>query len=380
MEVNILGCRGLPPSHGGFETLAFVLSTYLVKRGWSVNVYCQDDDAAFADGAQDEWNGITRTHFQPRFAGPLGTMYFDLKSVRHALGMPGIDLVLGYNTAVFSLLQRLSGRRTVMNMDGIEWMRSKWGPLPKAWFFLNELIGANVANAIIADHPEMERHFRFRCLKSPRVIAYGGDVIERADPSLIEPLGLTPDKYLISIARIEPENSILELVQSANAMPEGFKMVVLGNLDDTNSYHQRLRAAASDQVIFPGGIYDPTTVSALRFFARAYLHGHQVGGTNPSLVEALGAGNAVIAHDNPFNRWTAGDGQLFFSDQGGIRSAIDRFCSDDALTALARNAARARHARAFRWDDVLSAYEGLLAEEYQKIRVPGIKYGLQTRL
>ncbi len=380
MHVNILGCRGIPPSHGGFETFALALSTFLVKRGWDVNVYCQDDDGAFEDGEQDVWNGVTRTHMRPRFSGPIGTMHFDLKCIRHAVGMPGVDLVLGYNTAIFSLLQRIYGRRILMNMDGIEWRRSKWGLLPKAWFFMNELIGANLTNVVIADHPEIARHYKYRCFKTPQTIAYGGEIVEDADPALIAPLGLTPDKYFVSIARIEPENSILELVHAAGAMPEDFRMVILGNLDDDNTYHRALREAATDRVLFPGGIYDPKLLEALRFHARGYLHGHQVGGTNPSLVEALGAGNPVIAHDNRFNRWTAGEDQMFFSNTLELERAIQTLSTDREHAAKARVAARARHSEDFQWDAVLSAYEELLATEHGKLRVPVGKQSFGTRL
>ena len=125
--VNILGTRGLPAAHGGFETFAQHLSLDLMARGWAVHIYCQNnrEDSAFdGDGSQDEWMGVKRTHFSSRFSGPLGTMDFDLKCVRHVLTQSGVDLVLGYNTAAFSLLQKLKRRRVIMNMDGIEWKRS----------------------------------------------------------------------------------------------------------------------------------------------------------------------------------------------------------------------------------------------------------------
>ncbi|MEM6638053.1 MAG: DUF1972 domain-containing protein [Pseudomonadota bacterium] len=367
MDLNILGTRGIPPAHGGFETFASALSRHLVTRNWRVNVYCQDDEGRYADGNQDEWKGVTRTHFRAKRPGPLGSMEFDLKCVRHVLGMPGIDLVLGYNTAIFCVLQRLKGRRIIMNMDGIEWKRLKWSMGPKAWFFINEIIGANLANVTITDHPEISRHVAARCFDVPLMIPYGGDEIRQADPELLAPFGVIPDRYLISVARIEPENSILELVQGAAAMPEGYKLLILGKCDPANAYHNAVLAAGGDHVLFAGAYYDPAIVRALRFHTRGHLHGHQVGGTNPSLVEALGAGNAVIAHDNRFNRWTAGDEQLFFSDVAGVAKAITTLCTDNVHTRAARIAARARHATQFRWDGVLRAYEDVLVAEHARI-------------
>lgn len=366
-QLNIIGTRGVPAAHGGFETFAHFLSLYLVENGWKVNVYCQDTPGK-KDGEQDDWNGVTRTHFNSKRQGPAGTIEFDYGCVRHVLKEPGIDLVLGYNTAIFCILQRLRGRRIVMNMDGIEWKRSKWPLAPKIWFFLNELIGANLCHVPVADHPDIARHVTRRTFRTPVMIPYGAPLVEEADASHILPLGLTPDHYLVSIARIEPENSLLELVRSAKILPDGFKAVILGRFDDTNPYHNKVRAAASDNVIFAGAIYDPTVVSALRFHARAYLHGHQVGGTNPSLVEALGAGNVVLAHDNKFNRWTAGPDQFYFSDEQDCQVALTEICAGGARVDEARSAAKARHTEAFQWNDILRAYEDVLLSELEKTR------------
>ncbi len=176
-------------------------------------------------------------------------------------------------------------------------------------------------------------------------------------------LGLTPDRYLVSIARIEPENNILSIIEAFTSRPRGCKLVVLGTLDDRFPYHRAVKAAANHEVVLPGAIYDAETVHALRFHARAYVHGHTVGGTNPSLVEALWAGNAVIAHDNAFNRWTAGDAQFYFSDAASCDAMIDNVLTDSAAVATARTAARHRAAETFGWRGVLEAYEQRLIAE-----------------
>jgi len=353
VSINILGTRGIPAQHGGFETFAEQLALHLVSLGWQVTVYCQCEDGSKADGHCEIWKGVNLRFFSSRFQGALGTMDFDRKTVRDVVKQQGIDLVLGYNTAVFNCLERIWGRRILINMDGIEWKRAKWNFLAKLWFFINEIVGANISNVVIADHPEIAKHVQKRSLRKPVVIPYGADEILNAGAP---PLELEPDRYFVSIARIEPENSILELVSAAAMLPASFKCVVLGTLQDTNLYHQAVRAAAGPNVVFPGAIYDKEQVAALRFHARAYLHGHQVGGTNPSLVEALGAGNAVLAHDNPFNRWTTGGNQSYFSGTEQCGQLMARLSTDDALVANARRAARARHNAAFRREYVLDAY------------------------
>ena len=368
LHLNILGTRGVPAAHGGFETFAERLALHLVRQGIGVTVYCQSEGPADLKGREDMWNGIHRVHFGTRRSGALGTMEFDLACARHVLRRPGTDLVLGYNTAVFNILQRLRGRRLFMNMDGIEWKRRKWSAPAKLWLMLNEIIGANIARPI-ADHPQIGRHVARRSLHRPVVIPYGADAVWGAPEAPVRELGLRPGQYFVSIARLEPENSILEIIEAFLESGVSQDLVVLGRLDPENAYHRKIREIGRGRVIFPGGIYETDRVKALRFHARGYLHGHQVGGTNPSLVEALGAGNAIIAHDNPFNRWTAGPGQAFFSTPQGCRDHLQRLAVDDRAHAVARMAAKARHRAAFRWEDVLGAYQELLLGSVETLPV-----------
>jgi glycosyltransferase involved in cell wall biosynthesis len=355
----ILGTRGVPANHGGFETFAERYALFLAERGWSVSVYCQEDVEEVTEGARtDVWRGITRIFIQTARKGGLGALDFDWKCVRDALTRPGVCLVLGYNGAAFLPVLRFAGRKVFTNMDGIEWKRPKWAMPVRAWFYVNEWIAAWTSQRLVADHPAIAAHIATRRpRKATVVIPYGGDPVAEASAEPLAALGLEPRRYLVSIARIEPDNNILTLVKAFSAAKRGFKLVVLGKFEDDNAYHAEVRAAAGEEVIFPGAIYDSAIVRALRFHARAYLHGHTVGGTNPSLVEALWAGNAVIAHDNPYNRWTAGAAALLFKDVASCAAAIGLALADDELVARLGEAARARAVAAFQWRDVLVAYE-----------------------
>lgn len=364
--LNILGIRGIPANHGGFESFVARFAPFMREQGWKVTVYCQADEGVRSPRMWiDEWNGIRRVHFETRSRGSLATIEFDLKTVLHVLRQPGVDLVLGYNTAVFNVLQRLFGRRLIINMDGIEWKRQKWGKAAKLWFWMNEWIGARIATVPVADHPKIAEHLANRGVRNSVIIPYGSDLIIDAPVEPLARLGVTPKDYFISIARIEPENSILEMVQAfVKAAPTGRKLVVLGKLDpDSNPYHAQVREAANDSVIFPGAIYDADVVRALRRHCLAYMHGHQVGGTNPSLVEALGAGNAVIARNNPFNRWTAGDEQLFFSSVDECAEAINTVAKDGDIARRNGEASRERHKHHFQYDSVHRMYLDLIASK-----------------
>jgi len=206
-------------------------------------------------------------------------------------------LTLGYNTAVFCLAYRLKGIANLINMDGIEWRRQKWSTLERVWLYFNERAGCWLGNHLIADHPEIKAHLATRVANSKiTMIPYGADRIDNADSGVLAQYGLQPGGYAMVIARPEPENSILEIVAAFSRKPRGMRLVVLGRYDLEMPYHKQVMDAASAEVMFPGAIYDKATVSALRFHSALYAHGHQVGGTNPSLVEAMGAGSAVLAH------------------------------------------------------------------------------------
>ena len=362
-RVLILGTRGVPAAHGGFESFAEKLALFLVERGWRVTVYCQQDVVTVTRRfAADTWRGIERVTVQVSEQGARGTIAFDWHSTQHASREDGVCLVLGYNTAIFMALLRWRGKKILINMDGIEWKRPKWSAPVRAWFYLNEWLGAWLGHRLVADHPAIEDHLATR---RPRraiaMIPYGGEEVVAVSAAPLAALGVSPQRYLVSIARIEPDNSILPMVEAFSRKARGAKLVVLGKLEEGNAYHAAVQAAASEDVIFPGAIYDKAAVKALRLHARAYCHGHTVGGTNPSLVESLWCGNAVLAHRNRFNQWTAGAEQFFFADADECERMIERILADDIAVARAGRMARLRAAADFGWPDILAAYERELA-------------------
>lgn len=357
--LRILGTRGVPAAHGGFETFAEHLALYLVERGWRVVVYCQHEGNGPV--TEDQWRGVERVNIPVPGDGPRSTIQFDWLATRHAAKHRDLCLTLGYNTAVFCALLRLKGVPNVINMDGIEWSRAKWGPLAKTWFWLNDWAGCWLGNRLVADHPEIKVHLSTRVRPDKiDVIAYGADRVTDMPTDPVRALGLEPGRYLTVVARAEPENSLLEVVSGFSMKPRGMQLAVLGNYSDTNPYHRAVKQAASSEVLFLGAIYDKPTVQALRFHSAAYVHGHQVGGTNPSLVEALGAGNAVIAHDNRFNRWVAGAAAVYFTGAQEFSSALDKILGDAGNIAELRSASVLRFKDGLTWPQVLAAYEETL--------------------
>ena len=359
MHVLILGTRGVPSKHSGFETFAQDFAFFLRAHDHEVTVYCQVEEDEPA--REDIWNGIRRILI-PAGSGSVGTMVFDWKCIRHAMREKGVALTLGYNTGVFNVLYRFSDMRNIMNMDGIEWIREKWSRSAKLWFWFNEWAGARVANHLVADNPEIGGHLsRHTAQKKISVIPYGADVVNSAPVNPVQKYSLSPKGYYLLIARPEPENSILEIVRAYSLRERGVPLVILGNYKrEGTRYQNSVLDAAGPEIQFLGAIFDRDVVKSLRFHARAYFHGHRVGGTNPSLVEALAAGNAVIAHDNRFTHWVAGDGARYFRSLDDIDIIVDSLNTNPAQLLGMEAASRKRHREAFTQEKVLTAYENLL--------------------
>lgn len=362
MKLQILGCRGIPARHGGFETFTEHFAVYLRQKGWQVTVYCQEEGSGGI--YEDDWRGIHRVHIPVAISGAKGTVVFDLKSTVHAVKRKIPVLTLGYNTAIFCTLYRVMGVKNIINMDGIEWQRGKWGFLERSWLFLNEKFGAWLGDNIVADHPEIKNRLAcFTRVEKITVIPYGADIIGVADPQKLLFFGLEKYAYALIVARPEQENSILEIVRAYSLEKRGKPLVVLGEYTPENTkYHKKVLEAAGDEIRFVGAIYDQAVVQALRFFARFYIHGYTVGGTNPSLVEALGAGSPVLAHDNIFNRWVAGDGAGYFSTEEECAEQIGLLLQDDDCIASMRRHSFEQIKKKFTWDTVHRAYEQLILD------------------
>jgi glycosyltransferase involved in cell wall biosynthesis len=247
-------------------------------------------------------------------------------------------------------------------MDGIEWSRARWGFARQAILYANERIACYVGDHLIADHPEIEKFLLTRApAKKLTTITYGAHPVIDAPSTVPEALGLEAGRYLTLICRPLPENSILELIGGFSRKLRGFKLAVLGRYTpEIDAYHRAVCDAASEEVVFLGPLYDPSAVAALRFHSVMYLHGHTVGGTNPSLVEAMAAANPVLAHDNAYNRWVAQAAAVYFSSEADVSERLDEVLSSPARLEQMRAASRDRYEAEFTWERVAGQYERLL--------------------
>ena len=363
-KLKILGIRGVPAAHGGFETFAHEFSIYLKENNWDVEVYCQQlsGDRFY----QDAWNGVKRINIRVGSDSSLSSVWFDFLTILHCLREKTPCLMLGYNTAIFGVLLRIFRVPLIINMDGIEWKRGKWGRIAKFWFWFNDWIGCLSANRLIADNPGIEAHLATRGVREKiTMIPYGAANIESPSFENIRKFGVDSFEYCTLIARPEPENSILEIVQEFSREKRNCKLLVLGDYSNPNAYKKRVLDVASSEVVFPGAIYDKDVVSSLRYYSRIYFHGHTVGGTNPSLIEAMAAGNAVIAHGNIYNKWVLGDSGLFFIDASDLHELISTCLHDDQQLKDLRAKVKQRFLGNFTLDKIHASYESEISKFLQ---------------
>jgi glycosyltransferase involved in cell wall biosynthesis len=267
--------------------------------------------------------------------------------------------MLGVGAGFAAWIPRLYGATVWVNPDGLEWKRRKWSWLQRAYLAIAETMSVLFANKIIADADAIAEylHRRYHGLRKVSTIAYGADVLA-GEPSreLLSERSLEPGNYYLVVCRLEPENHMLEIVEGFERSKSQKQLVILGNIENCNSYVQNLLRHKSERIVFLGAIYDRVELSTLRFYACAYLHGHSVGGTNPSLLEAMACWNLVIAHDNPFNREVLGDCGLYWSTREEVASMVD------AVDELRVNAGHRKKLAAdiirtrYTWDQIANAY------------------------
>jgi glycosyltransferase involved in cell wall biosynthesis len=363
-RIAILGSRGIPARYGGFETFAEELAVGLVERGAEVTVFCERSNGTPAREPAREHRGVRLVHVPAPRLGPLRTILFDLGCLWRA--RKGFDVVymLGYGSALFCGLPRRSGSEVWINMDGLEWRRRKWGRLARAWLRWNEGRALAVATRVVFDADAVRADVLARrpARADVSVIEYGARPPQTFDPGVLEELVLRPREYYLVVCRIEPENHVLEIVTAFARLATDRTLLVVGNVDGAGEYGRACRQAAGRaRVRFLGALFDGTTLDTLRTGSRAVLHGHSVGGTNPSLLEALAAGAPVIAHDNPFNREVLGAEATCFHDTESLIEALRVVEARDAEEhGRLGDEARARVTTYYQWERIVAAYATLL--------------------
>lgn len=366
IRLAILGTRGIPANYGGFERFAEELSIRLASLDVDVTVYCEE-----GSGQRNKmYNGVALRYERVAIGGPLSTILFDMKCIWSARKEYDVVYMLGYGAAPFCILPRIFGTKVWLNVDGIEWARAKWGKLAKGYFKVMEYFSVRIPDRVIADAAGIRDHLVRRHGERTNcdVIAYGATVVQDSpNEDLLMEWGLEPRGYHLVVCRLEPENHVLEIIEGYRQSSTQHPLVILGNHHADTSYVQMIRGLASNRVRFIGTVFDKQRLEALRFHSLTYLHGHSVGGTNPSLLEAMGCGNIVIAHDNAFNKEVLGAFGRYFlapSDIPALISEVEAMPVNEQFEL--RSHARERVSSTYSWDLIASQYLSLLQRDVRR--------------
>lgn len=357
-SVAIIGTRGYPSYYGGFETAVRKLAPFLADEGWDVIVYGRKGATKNDDPERD---GRIRTAVTGGVESKsLSTLSYGFTAALHALrDKPDVALVMNVANGYFLPLLKLRGIRTLVNVDGIEWDRAKWGRLAKFMFRMGARFTAKFADDLVFDSREIERRWNLEFRREGVFIPYGGDVPTELP---VEP-GLTHRGYVLVVARFVPENTIPEFLDAAEIIANQYPVVIVGSSGYGGPLDEQAHALAAKNpnVLALGHISDDARLLALWQHAGVYFHGHSVGGTNPTLVQAMATGTPIVARDTVYNREVLGEGaRLCAAEPSAIASAINALMADpDARTAAADRAAQ-RAADLYTWQGVNSAYVAAL--------------------
>jgi glycosyltransferase involved in cell wall biosynthesis len=357
-SLAIVGSRGIPNRYGGFEQFAEFLSVGLAKRGRSVTVYNTDSHPY----KEDHLSGvrIVRKWCPEDRIGAFGHFVYDYLSLRDAIARE-VDVVLelGYGTSAVSMrICRRGNSKIVTNMDGLEWKRDKWSRATKAVTRWLEEVGANQSDYLVADNPGIREYLLEKYGRDSTMIPYGAETFEDKNPALLKRWNLTPNGYFLIIARIEPENNVSTILDGYVASGSQIPFAVIGSTN--TKYGKQLKERFRDaSVLFLEGIYDNDALNNLRSFSRMYFHGHSVGGTNPSLLEAMGAGALVAAHANIFNASVLGDDGYFFSSPDDVSRLIKEHGAGVERETRYRSNNLEKVRELYSWDRIVDSYDQL---------------------
>lgn len=359
MRIAMIGTRGVPAHYGGFETAVQEVGQRLAARHHQVTVYCRG-----------------RRHPTRRFLGmdlinlphihhrAFETLSHTALSALHASAWrPQVVLLFNAANAPFVPLLRTAGIPVAIHLDGLEWRRQKWAGIGARYYLWAEASSVRRADSVIADARSIAAYVYSKYGVDSTYIPYGAPRVQ-GPLDRLRYLGLAPRGYHLVVARFEPENHVHLIVDGYTRSAAVLPLVVVGSASYSQAYEREVRRLAerrSGEVRFLGGVWDQALLDQLYQGSASYVHGHSVGGTNPSLLRAMGAGALVIAYDVAFNREVSGGHALFFDDALSVSRQLERADSPQPLRALAETG-RSHVLEHYNWDRVTDAYERLCSD------------------
>ncbi len=323
LKIAIIGSRGYPYIYSGYETLVKELSERLVKSGHHVKVYCH---SSLFKKKPRQINGIELVYtpsIKSKFFSQLYNSFFSFIHVCFSK----IDVVLVVNSAngPFGLITKLFQKPTAINVDGLEWLRPKWKGLGSLYFRFSSKLATIFFNKIITDSLEMNKVYKDKFEKKSEVIAYGSTMLVNKNSKVLEKFKLKKKDYYLIVGRLIPDNNSKLIIEGFKKSNTNKSIVVVGDVPYNDHYANETKLLSSKKVIFTGYINDQVELTDLYNNCFGYIHGHQFGGTNPTMINALDLNCQILALDTVFNREMLYNKKSILFNKNSIRKKINEF-------------------------------------------------------
>jgi len=356
MKIAIIGTRGIPNHYGGFEQFADILSQGLIEKGHNVTVYCSANHL-YKEPLYKKVNLIHKFDPENRI-GTAGQFIYDLLCMIDARKKDfDVIYMLGYTSS--SIWQRSifkKGAVIITNMDGLEWKRSKYSGKVQKFLMYAEKLGVKYSDHLVADSIGIQSYLKQKYNVDSTYLPYGSFVFENADENGLIDYGVTSYNYDMLIARFEPENNIEMILNAFCQSNTKRQLLLVGKHSHTQFGRRMFQTYSSDKRIrFMGAIYDQTALNNLRHFSNLYFHGHSVGGTNPSLLEAMGSSALICYHNNEFNKAIVGEDGFAFSDATFLTEIINTRLKNQYNNLITNNMLKI--STIYSWDNIINQYE-----------------------
>ncbi len=359
LKIGILSTRGIPNRYGGFEQLAEYLSRGLAQKGHEVIVY----NSHRHPYKEKEWNDVSIIHrYDPENKiGSAGQFIYDLNCVLDARKRNfDVLLILGYTS--ISVWRKFFPKKSIIifNMDGFEWKRDKYSDVAKKFLLRAEKLAIKSGDYFISDSTIIQNYLKKKYNAASEYIAYGADIRNDEDESVLNLYRVKKYNYYLIVARIEPENNIEMILDGFAASNAKKKIIVLGNVSNKFGKHLIKKFSNDERIQFPGAMYDKHIKHSLCCFSEIYFHGHSTGGTNPSLLEAMASKAMIAAHKNDFNKEVLAENTLYFSNANEIKNIIENNRQENAEQMIENNLTKVQ--AHYNWDGIINHYEKFIVD------------------
>ena len=370
LRIAILGTRGIPNHYGGFEHISEYVSEGLVKRGHQVTVYNSHNHP----WQQPSWNGVEIRHcYDPEYAiGSAGQFVYDLNCLLDARKRKyDVVLIMGYTSS--SIWGKLYPPKSaiITNMDGLEWKRSKYSPRVQQFLKYAEKLAVKYSGYYISDSMVIKSYLADKYNVVSKYIPYGADLFSEEEREQVDASVAQQEDYFLLMARMEPENNIEAILEGFNNSNSHRKFKVLGDTGNRFGKFITHKFKNDERIEFKGSIFDTAKVRSLQNNSYLYFHGHSVGGTNPSLLEAMASEALIAAHNNPFNKSVLSNDAFYFSDSTEVRNLVETVQRRDPERAMVNNNLH-KIKYQFNWEKIVDQYEAFILECHSKANHEGI--------